>query len=358
MLTVPMDDAVARILDADFNRAREAARVVEDYARFALNAAALVERLKALRHDLRAAYERLDPTAAGPTARDTPGDVGAAVKTAAEMRREDPTAVVAAGFKRLTEALRSLEEYSKTLAGGAGAAAEFERLRYTAYTLEHELGAWIRPSRKFDSVRLYVVVAEALCSGPIEKTVQAVIEGGADAIQLRERTMPDGRLLETARALRELTARRGVLLIVNDRPDIAVLAHADGVHAGQADLPCREVRRMVGPDRIVGVSTQNLEQARRAVADGADYIGVGPMFRSATKPRDFVAGPEFLRQVVEEIPIPHAAIAGITPDNLDELIAVGCRCVAVCAAVVSAADPRAAAEAMKSRLEAGVGSRG
>lgn len=342
------EQAVRRILDADFNRAREAARVVEDFARFALNAPGPAERAKTLRHDLRSAYEKLGGDAVNLAARDTPGDVGTTIKAADESRREDPAAVVAANFKRLTEALRSLEEFGKTVSPAA--AAEFERLRYAAYSLEHEINAWLRPSRKFASVRLYVIVTEALCSGPIDKTVEAVIAGGADAIQLREKSMPDGRLLELARRLRGITAGRGALFIVNDRPDIAALAGADGVHVGQTELPCREARKIVGADRIVGVSTHKIEQARTAVADGADYIGVGPMFRSATKPRDFVAGSEYLRQVAAEIPIPAAAIAGITPGNVDQLTAVGCRCVAVCSAIISAADPKAEAEKFKRAL--------
>jgi thiamine-phosphate pyrophosphorylase len=342
-------EAVRRILDADYNRAREAARVIEDFARFVLNAAGPAERGKNIRHDLRAAYERLGGDAANLSARDTPGDVGTTIKTADESRRADPAAVLAANFKRLSEALRSLEEFGKTVSPAA--AAECERLRYATYSLEHEIGAWLRPSRKFDAVRLYVIVTEALCSGPVEKTVEAAVDGGADCIQLREKTMPDGRLLELAVRVREITARRGALFIMNDRPDLAVLSHADGVHVGQTELPCRWARAIVGADRIVGVSTHNIEHARAAVADGADYIGVGPMFRSATKPRDFVAGVDYLKQVVAEIPIPHAAIAGITLDNIDQLSSAGCRCVAVCSAIIAEPDVRAAAETFKRKMQ-------
>jgi thiamine-phosphate pyrophosphorylase len=122
------------------------------------------------------------------------------------------------------------------------------------------------------------------------------------------------------------------------------------VHVGQDDLPAAEVRKLVGPDRIVGVSTHRIEQARQAVRDGANYIGVGPIFKSPTKPRDFVAGPEYARQVSQQIRLAALAIAGITSDNLDQVLATGIRGIAVTAAVTASDDPRAAAEALKRRL--------
>jgi thiamine-phosphate pyrophosphorylase len=344
-----MDPAVGRILDANFNRAREGLRVVEDFARFVLDSAALTERAKTIRHALRTSYEATGGDAAHLSARDTPGDVGTAVKAADEGRREDARAVLSANLKRLTEALRTLEEYAKTVSPAA--AAGFESARYAVYSLERDLAAWLTPSRRFASVRLYVLITESLCSGPLMQVAEAVVAGGADCLQLREKTATDRRFLELARQLRDLTAGR-CLLIINDRPDIAALSHADGVHVGQEEIPAPDARRVVGADRIVGVSTHRIEQARRAVADGADYIGVGPVFRSPTKPRDFVAGTEYLRQVAAEIPIPHAAIAGITPDNLGEVLAAGGRCVAVCGAVISQPDPGAAAAEFKRRLSA------
>jgi thiamine-phosphate pyrophosphorylase len=143
---------------------------------------------------------------------------------------------------------------------------------------------------------------------------------------------------------------KGVLSIINDRPDIALLADADGVHAGQTDLPAAEVRKLLGTRKIVGVSTHNLEQAKQAVRDGADYIGVGPFFKSSTKPRDFVAGPPVAREIAEKISIPAVAIAGITEQNVDEVLATGIRAVAVSSAICCADDPRAAAARLREKL--------
>jgi thiamine-phosphate pyrophosphorylase len=164
--------------------------------------------------------------------------------------------------------------------------------------------------------------------------------------------MDSGELLNRAKQLVPICRSAGVLCIINDRPDIAVLSDADGVHVGQEDLPAIEARKLIGTDRILGVSTHRIEQAKQAVLDGADYIGVGPIFKSPTKPRDFIAGTEYARKVAETIPIPAVAIAGITEANVDEVIATGVRRVAVTASVIGCDDVRGAARRLKEKLTA------
>jgi thiamine-phosphate pyrophosphorylase len=126
---------------------------------------------------------------------------------------------------------------------------------------------------------------------------------------------------------------------MNDRPDLAVLTDADGVHVGQEELTVRHARRIVGPNRLIGVSTHNIEQARKAVEDGADYLGVGPVFSSQTKAFPELAGLEFVRQVAEEIRLPWYAIGGINPENLPELLSAGATRIAISHAVCSSASP-------------------
>jgi thiamine-phosphate pyrophosphorylase len=122
------------------------------------------------------------------------------------------------------------------------------------------------------------------------------------------------------------------------------------VHLGQDDMPALHARRIMGNDKIIGISTHNLDQARRAVADGADYIGVGPIFKSPTKPRDFLPGLEYAAAAVREIPIPKIAIAGITPENVDKVRAVGISAIAVTAAVTGRENAAAAARELKKML--------
>jgi thiamine-phosphate pyrophosphorylase len=133
---------------------------------------------------------------------------------------------------------------------------------------------------------------------------------------------------------------------VNDRADIAALANADGLHVGQTDLGVRDARRVLGPGRMIGVSTHSLEQARRAVLDGADYLGVGPMFPSGTKSFAEFPGLDFAREVGHEIRLPTLAIGGIDATNVGEVLAAGVGRVAVSSAIVAAPNPAAAAAEM------------
>jgi thiamine-phosphate pyrophosphorylase len=337
---------VLRILDANANRAREALRTMEDYARFILNHDGLSAALKALRHELRAATAAFSHDAI--LWRDTPGDVGTDLKAETESSRPDAGAVAIAAGKRLGEALRVIEEYLK-IADRPDAAA-VERLRYRFYELEQTIQRAVRPVTAFAAVRLYVLVTEAACRTPWLDAARQAILGGADCLQLREKALDGGEFLRRARQLVDLCRRHDVLSIINDRPDIALLSGADGVHLGQQDLPPVEARRILGRDRILGVSTHHIDQARQAVLDSADYIAVGPIFPSPTKPRDFVAGPAYAAQVAREVPIPCVAIAGITQENVADVMQAGVSAVAVTAAVMGAQDVRTAAASLKQKI--------
>ena len=340
---LPVNSATLRILDANANRAREALRVIEDYARFALDDAELCGSLKQLRHDFATATAGFVADAI--LHRDTPGDVGTATKTATETTRDDVAHVVTAAGKRLGEALRTIEEYAKTT--DPSVASQVESMRYRFYEIERRIAVTLRPTL---NIRLYILITESLCKRPWLRVAEQAIDGGADCIQLREKDLESGELLRRARELVQLCRPRNVITIINDRPDIALLADADGVHVGQTDLPAREVRKLLGAKRILGVSTHNLEQAKQAVRDGADYIGVGPFFKSTTKPRDFVAGPAVAREIAEKISIPAVAIAGITEQNVDEVLATGIKAIAVSSAICCAEDPRAAAARLREKL--------
>jgi thiamine-phosphate pyrophosphorylase len=342
-----LDGPSLRILDANANRAREALRVLEDYARFALNHDELSSRLKSVRHELTTVLKDDLPDAI--LHRDTPGDVGTNHKTPGERHRDDLSGVVTAAGKRLGEALRVIEEVLKT-AADATRAARAESIRYRFYDLEQTIARTLRPPSRFRDVRLYVLITESLCRAAWLETAEQAIFGGADCVQLREKELESGELLRRAEQLVSLCRKHDVLCIINDRPDIALLSGADGVHVGQTDLPAAMVRRIIGYRLILGVSTHRIDQARQAVLDGADYVGVGPIFRSSTKTRDFIAGPDYARQVSQTIPIPAVAIAGITEENVDEVLSTGVRAVAVTAAVASTPDPRAAAERLKRKL--------
>jgi thiamine-phosphate pyrophosphorylase len=200
---------------------------------------------------------------------------------------------------------------------------------------------------------LYLLVTESACphgSGPV---IRAALANGVGIVLIREKTLPDRLLLEHARRVREWTRDAGGLLIVNDRPDLAVLCDADGVHVGQEELTVRDARRIVGPERLVGVSTHSLDQARQSVRDGADYLGVGPVFPSQTKSFADFPGLDLVRQVAAEITLPWYAIGGIGPDNVAAVAEAGAQRIAVGNAVCAADDPAAATAALHAGLANG-----
>jgi thiamine-phosphate pyrophosphorylase len=341
------DVHVLRILDAAANRAREGLRVVEDYVRFALDDRHLTEQCKRLRHELAAALGRL-PLGFFLAARETQADVGTTLTTPSEQHRPDAQGVLAASFSRLEESLRTLEEFGKLL--DAGMASSLEQLRYRAYTLQRAVELTRAGLARLADARLCVLLDGGSSAEELKRLARGLIAAGADVLQLRDKRLADGRLLERARLLREMTAGTPTLLIVNDRPDVARLARADGVHLGQDDLSVKDARAILGPEALIGVSTHSIQQARQAVLDGASYIGTGPTFPSSTKQFEEFPGVALLRAVAAEIRLPAFAIGGIHPSNLAEVLAAGVRRVAVSGAVATAADPAAVVREMSARL--------
>ena len=170
-------------------------------------------------------------------------------------------------------------------------------------------------------------------------------------IQYREKGLTDREWLRRAREVRILTAEARARLIVNDRPDLARLASADGVHLGQEDIALRDARRIVGPSSLIGVSTHDPIQLDEAVLAGASYLGVGPVFSSATKDFANLAGLAYVRHAAETTNLPWFAIGGIDEENLDQVLDAGATRIAVSSAVIRAEQPREAAAALRRRLE-------
>lgn len=344
--------SVLRLLDASLNRASEGARVVEDYARFVLDDAYLSRLAKELRHGIGGAGTFLsgrDRLAA----RDTPGDVGTAITTEGEAHREDAWSVCQASLGRLQEALRSLEEYGKTIDPTLGKA--FERLRYATYTLAKGLGATRTGLERLATARLYVLVDGAGSAAAFESLVDSLARAGADLIQLRNKRLDDRTLADRARRLSAGCREHGTLSIVNDRPDIAHVAGADGVHLGQEELSVADARRVVGTGSLVGVSTHSIEQARAAVLAGADYLGVGPTFPTETKRFESFPGLDLVRAVAGEVSLPAFAIGGISPENVASVLDAGLLRIAVSSAVTGSSDPSKAVATLQELLAGPVG---
>ena len=196
---------------------------------------------------------------------------------------------------------------------------------------------------------LYVITDSKLSRGrPHREVIEAAIRGGATIVQYREKSASTRQMIDEALELRDLCRARGVPFIVNDRVDIALAVDADGVHVGQDDMPAALARKLIGRDKIVGVSAENVEEARAAIADGADYLGVGAIFATATKSdAGKPIGIAGLMKIARVSTIPIVGIAGINATNAASVIRAGAAGVAVVSAVVSADDVERAARELR-----------
>src|SRR3989339_1168728 len=202
----------------------------------------------------------------------------------------------------------------------------------------------------FSTVRLYVIISSNLSRKPALETLEDVIQGGADAVQLREKTMSDSEFLALAKEFRRITSQSKTLFIVNDRAEIAKKVDADGLHIGQSDLNIHSGRKIIGYDRILGVSTHNIVQARKAQQEGADYISVGPIFPTPTKDYEPPVGLDYLKEVKREITMPFVAIGAINLENLNEILLAGGLRVAICSAIICSNDVLQTTRSFKAQI--------
>ncbi|MGM3304712.1 thiamine phosphate synthase [Anabaena sp. WFMT] len=321
-------EVVYRILDANLDRAREGLRIIEEWCRFGLNDAHLAGECKRLRQEVGNWH-----TAQMRAARDTPGDPGTDLTHPQEEQRSSITSLLQANFCRVQEALRVLEEYGKLYDPNMG--STFKQMRYQVYTLESTLMGYQRHQLLWRS-HLYLVTS------PLEsllEVVEAALKGGLTLVQYREKTTDDVIRLEQATQLRQLCHNYGALFIINDRVDLALAVNADGVHLGQQDLPIAIARQLLGTQRIIGRSTTNAQEMQKAIAEGADYIGVGPVYETPTKVGKAAAGLEYVSYAAKNCAIPWFAIGGIDASNINDVIDAGARRVAVVRSLIQSEQP-------------------
>ncbi|MFT0797909.1 thiamine phosphate synthase [Synechococcus sp. R5-12] len=338
--------AVARILDANLDRAREGLRVLEEWFRFGLEEGELSAECKAMRQAL--ARWHSDPLR---LARDTPADPGTQISHPQEEQRRDLRHLLQANCSRVQEALRVLEEYGKLAEShhwvAPGLAKLAKDMRYRLYVLESELlGGSLR--QRLLAAHLYLVTS------PVPHWLEVVeksLRGGVTLVQYRRKNLPDGEMLRDLKQLRQLCDRYQALMIVNDRVDLALLSQADGVHLGQTDLPVAQARHLLGSQRLIGLSTTNAEELAQALNSDVDYIGVGPVYPTPTKAEKPPAGLEYVRLAAEKAHLPWFAIGGIDPHNLPEVRRAGATRVAVVRALMEAADPTQTARTMLAELQ-------
>lgn len=320
--------AIYRILDANLDRAREGLRIIEEWCRFGLNNKDIVATCKQMRQELGSWHSpQLRSN------RDTPNDVGTDLTHPQETERENLDDLLQANLCRVQEALRVLEEYGKLY--DREFAAAMKQMRYQVYTLESNLFGQSR-FKLLTECKLYLVTA------PVDNffsVVESALRGGLKILQYRHKDQDDLVKLKEAYKLRQLCNNYGALFIVNDRIDLAIAVNADGVHLGQTDCPVGLARQLLGSSKIIGKSTTNPQEMAKAISDGADYIGVGPVYETPTKAGKKPAGLEYVRYVQNNATIPWFAIGGIDSNNIRDVIKAGATRIAVVREIMNAENP-------------------
>lgn len=343
------DIQTLRLIDANANRAREGIRTAEDYIRFIAGQGVWAAKLKRIRHGLTNALAGHFATRELVNSRNvvsdplSPTSEDAPKQTPGSEKSRD---VALRGLKRAQEALRVLEEFvrghfSETSAVLAG-------YRYITYEAEQWLVCASPAMEVVSASSIYVLLTEKLCSRGLFETTREILKGGVRLLQIREKQMTDAVLFARVHDLLSITKEYGAVLICNDNLALAMATGCAGVHFGQGDLPPQAARRVSGERMLMGRSTHSKEQALKAVnEEGVDYVAIGSMYDTATKPERQLTGPALAEEVSAlKLDVPVFAIGGITTERISELKQCGVKQFAVSSAIISSPDPRSAAQRM------------
>jgi len=341
-----------RLIDANLNRIGEGLRFLEDTARLLLNDRTLTEQLKTMRHELLRSNWSFHQQLL--QARNSEGDVGITIEVPGEEKARELPIMIMANARRVQESLRTMEELAKIRGGIPNLDSDkFKQARFNLYSIEQALLSKLLRQNKVKQLSgLYGIIdTQALKGHSHVEAATQVIRGGARTIQLRDKISSKKDLLSIAQTLKELCAVHNVLFIINDYLDLALAADADGLHLGQNDLPIKVARKLLTIDKILGSSTNTVEQAVVAESEGADYIAVGSIYPTSSKETAKVVGVDRLRQIRQAVTLPIVAIGGITKDNVHEVMATGANSVAIISAILQAKDIEVATRQIVDKLE-------
>jgi len=316
-----MRDKIMRIIDANLNRATEGIRVAEDIVRFVLDNDKLTRRLKDIRHEIVALLKGVRGKGQG--VRDVKRDVGARRSTKSEGRRKDINEVFTANIKRAEESVRVFEETSKLFDAKLG--PKFKKIRFELYDIEQKAAILLKKKIKLDSP-LYIITDNSFGHSHLH-IMQEASKAGARIFQLRDKSMSRSELLKTAQSMSKYAKTHGLTFIVNDDPEVALKADADGVHLGIREVGKKGygqgIKEMREKGKIIGISASNLKEALKAQRFGADYIGFGPVFKTPIKPNAKPSGIKELQRVMKMVTIPVVAIGGVCARNIGQCLASG-----------------------------------
>lgn len=314
-----------RIIDANVNRACEGLRVLEDIYRFIYNDEVKSKEIRDIKHKIR----KLDIV--NMNFRDSYNDIGKKVSSESiNDKKKSLDKVIEANFARVEEALRSIEENLK-LVDKYEEAKIIENIRFLVYELQRN-----SLNKRFEPSYIYGITCEEISKGLSNvEIVKNLLKAEVKIIQYRDKIKSKNEKLKDCLEIKELCKKHNATFIINDDIDIALLVNPDGIHLGQDDISIKYARRLM-PNKIIGVSTHNIKQATKAHEEGADYIGVGPIFKTTTKKRpEECDGLTFLKWVSKNITIPYIAIGGINKNNIISCIENGGRTFAIISDIIS-----------------------
>jgi thiamine-phosphate pyrophosphorylase len=334
-----LQNNIYRIIDANLNRASEALRVLEDWSRFVKNNQELSQNLKSLRHELNNFFK---PNIV--FHRESVTDVGRFNEN--KTKRNSVRDIIRANSKRFEESIRTLAEYGSLIDLNI---KRLEEIRYEMYTLEKEL---LRNEKllRLHNASLYLISSSNGFNSRKDffKVIEEAIEGSIDIIQLREKNSSEKDIIEISKEIQRLINKTDILFIMNDRTDLAIACNADGVHLGQDDLSVIEARKISHDGFIIGLSTHNIEQGIKGKTSGADYLGVGPVFATPTKPDYNPCGLEYVKWASKNLnDIPWFAIGGIDETNAYKVADSGAGRIAVVRAIMKANKPKETSSKLK-----------
>ncbi len=329
----PEDLGISQIIDANLDRAREGLRVLEDWARFGLGNEDFVIRIKNFRQLLGKNHLEIYKMS-----RNHIEDQCQGLSHVEQINRKSPAKIISSNSARVQEALRVIEEFSRSHNNKLSKIAS--EMRYEIYTLEIELLDFNTRKKAELLIRENNLYAISDNRDNLLEIIEEILLGGVKIIQHRFKNGNDKEHLQDAIEIKNLCKKYNSLFIVNDRVDIAIASNADGVHLGQEDLDIITARKLLGSSKIIGITANNSIDINNAIKNGSDYIGVGPVFETSTKKNKAPVGIEKISDLTKDIKIPWFAIGGITKENISFLKNHGIKKVAVVSGLLNSKNPK------------------
>ncbi len=335
---------VDQLIDANLDRAREGLRVIEDWCRFVLKNKQFVIKTKDWRQQLGKKHHEIYKEA-----RHSISDEANGLTHPSQKNRKDPLQIVIANFARVQEALRVLEEFSRLTDTELSEISSV--IRYQLYDFELDVLKASKNNQRLKTLESCKLCLITMPHPQLTSTVLLALKAGVKMVQFRCKEGNDIENLKKAEKLASLCKRHDSLFIVNDRLDLAIASNADGIHLGKNDLPIETARKIIGKKKIIGLTANSLQEIHTNQSKDCDYLGIGPICKTKSKPEKSVLGIDFIKKVTSHVKIPWFAIGGINQSNVSKIKNAGANQIAVINAIMNSNDPYSSTKELLEKLK-------